>query len=609
MTSPAASAARAAAARTGPLLADAAMAGLPGGQADLWCTYAAVRTLSWLGLTGEIPDQPGTAAFLRSRLNADGGYAWMKGMPSDAWATYYCTQALRDLGVSPGRLDRTSDWLRGTFSGAAYAMMPGQAPDVWATHFSARTAVELLGEDVPARAALLRWLAGLQTADGGLAWTPEHAARADAARRTKHGGPAGADLRACHYGITAWRILAGHVPADPPWDVPRLVAWMRAQQTASGGFRFAPDATLPCLWATFRGCAALAALGAAPLRRDDCVAWIHRLRDPAGGFVRWDGYPVQDVWASFCAVGALQAMGAPVDHVRAGVAAVISGFAVDGGGFTYREPPLAGDALTTSAAVLRGGDGHDQAGLRAWLTACQLPNEGGIMYMPARGAEVRCTLWALAAGALAAPAGRRRAASWLAALQNPDGGFGYWEGRGSDLVSTAAAVEIAELLAGTDDQGPAIRLAGARRFTGSCAARYPDGAPGYAALPGAEPALRPGLQAARVLAAGQAAVPAGTRGLRALLERHRVPGGGYADRGARLPDLLTTYEAVATADRHGVPVDAAPLRAFLDRLAAPDGYRWTPLTPGGGGPLTDCLGDLLARRLARGGVTLPILVL
>src|SRR5436305_5870883 len=87
------------------------------------------------------------------------------------------------------------------------------------------------------------------------------------------------------------------------------------------------------------------------------------------------------------------------------------------------------------------------------------------MYMPGRGAEIRCTLWGLSAGAFRdEPRARRTIGEWLARLQNPDGGFGYWHGRGSDLVSTASAVEIARLL----DAGSVLDRAGLTAFVERC---------------------------------------------------------------------------------------------------------------------------------------------
>ncbi|MFD7243161.1 prenyltransferase/squalene oxidase repeat-containing protein [Streptomyces massasporeus] len=600
--------------------------GVSGGEPDLWCTYAAVRTLAWLDRTDSVTDADGTAAYLTGRRNADGGYAWSRGMLSDAWATFYCTQGLRDLGRPVPGLDATSRWLDSTWSGDAYAMLPGQAPDVWATHFSTRSAAELCDGPVPDPERLLDWLSRLQCAEGGLSWSPEDA------RRGK------ADARACYYGVMAWRAATGQDSgATPPWDVPALTGWLRARQGTSGGFHFAPDADVPCLWATYRAVGALRALGETPRDPDACQAWVMGLRGPTGAFVRWEGYDVEDVWASFCAVGTLKALGAPLAPVADAVTARISELGCAGGGYTYREPPAAADALSTAAAVLSADPGSPRPEGVRWLEGCQLPNEGGVMYMPGRGSEVRCTLWALAAGAFAEdPAARRRIADWLAGLQNADGGFGYWEGRGSDMVSTAAAVETAALLGGPDGLG--LDLRGVLAFIDSCRvspdshdARLPGVSPdspdarlsgvpdasrgepyAHGNVPGGEPGLRPALQAQRVrmlLGPGFAEPAEASEAVRALLARHRVRGGGYAGEGHRVPDLLSTYEAVLAADRAGLELDTAHLRAFTDRVRNAGGTAWSPLAPGSGGPLADCLGTLLARRPAAGPGVLPALAL
>ncbi|KNB50247.1 prenyltransferase/squalene oxidase repeat-containing protein [Streptomyces caatingaensis] len=564
------------------------------GEPDLWCTYAAVRTLAWLDRTDDLAEPDLTAAYLAGRRNADGGYAWSRGMLSDAWATFYCTQALRDMGRPVTGLEATAGWLRRTWSGDAYAMLPGQGPDVWATHFSVRTAVELCGTPLHDGGRLVRWLAALQGPDGGLGWTPEDARRGNA------------DVRACYYGVMAWRaaVRAG-AAATPPWNVPALVAWLRDRQGAEGGFRFSPAAEVPCMWATYRAVGALEALGHAPRDAEACRAWTMRLRGPSGAFVRWEGYDVEDVWASFCAVGTLRALGAPLAPVADAVAARIAAFGCPQGGFTYREPRAAADALSTSAAVLKAVPGQADPGLVRWLEGCQLPNEGGVMYMPGRGSEVRCTLWALAAGAFTGDASARaRIVRWLASLQNPDGGFGYWEGRGSDMVSTAAALEIVTLLGAT--VGEVVDAGAATAFLDSC--RRPDeNGLAHGNVPGATATLRAGLQAHRALRL----LGRDTSGATAsLLARHRVRGGGFANEGNRVPDLLSSYEAVLAADRAGLPVDTGHTAAFLARVGTPEGgTAWSPLAPGSGGPLADCLGTLLARRLDEPKAALPALAL
>jgi prenyltransferase beta subunit len=566
----------------------AAPGGVASGEADLWCTYAAIRTMTWLGRLGRLPDRDLTAAYLRNHRNPDGGYGPSRGVASDAWATFYCTQALADLGIEIAGPERTAAWLGSTWSQGAYAMTPGAAPDVWATYFSTRTALTRGG--VPDPAGLATWLSSLQTADGGLGWTPGHA------RQNR------ADVRACHYGVAAWQALNSSVPTQLPWNVPALVDWIRACQTADAGFRFSCAADVPCLWATYRALAALRGFGAGPAR--PCTGWILGMRGPSGAFVRWRDYGVEDVWASFCGVGALRALGEPTAGIGDAVATRIAALACHDGGFTYREPRFAGDVLSTAASILMAGsDGPGVSGDRAWLQGCQLPNEGGLMYMPARGSELRCTLWGLAAGAFAGDSGgRNRITSWLSQMQNPDGGFGYWEGRGSDLVSCAAAVEVARLLG--VPVAVALNPAALRGFVRRC--RHPC-SPGYDGPGSAAPRLRPSLQAVRVL---HAVGDTDARALTVLLDRHRVKGGGWANSGNRVPDLLSTYEAVVTADLHGVPVDLVHLRRFVDRVHTSSGTAWTPMgAPASGGLLARCLAGLLRKRLSGSSRILPALTL
>ena len=589
------------------LVADPSAIGTSSGRPDLWCTYAAIRTLAWLNRPDGFVDGERTARYLSSRRNGDGGYAWSRGMASDAWATYYCTQGLTDLlrfGVAEaalGGVAQTTRWLDTTWSGDAFAMMPGQAPDAWATFFSTRTAVEICsGSETVDTERLLKWLSGLQTADGGLAWTPEHAARGEA------------DARACFYGVLAWRALTRTGAHPAPWDVERLVAWLRAQQTPEGGFRFSPDAEVPCMWATYRATVALDALGSGPAAPRACVSWITSLRGETGAFVRWEGYPVEDVWASFCAIGSLRALRAPTEPYADAVTARMRRLACAEGGYTYREPDLAADALSTSATILS----HQALGVteadpaietrRRWLRGCLLPNEGGVMYMPARGSEVRCTLWALEAGALDGAARLAgRITPWLRGLQNPDGGFGYWEGRGSDVVSSVSAAEIRRILG--DGHGEPLDTAALLRFLDSCRTPGPDADWQAGNVPGGEPTLRATLQALR---ARQLLGTPDPGAVARTLTRHHVPGGGYANTGNRIPDLLSTYEAVLTASRHGIPLDREHIRRFCDRVTQEHGTAWTPLAPADGRDLlAECVGDLLRQWVSDEAAALPALTI
>jgi hypothetical protein len=547
-------------------------------EADLWCSYAAVRALTWLG---ERPDDTeAVTAFLLSRRNADGAFAWQRGLPSDVWATYYCTQALRDLGHPIADLDRLAAWLeRLRTPDGGFAMTPGQSADVWATYYGARVHAEVVGAPVAQRGRLAAWLRATQDTDGGLAWSP---------------GSRMPDVRASYYGALAWRAAAGTAPA--PWQVDRLVAWVRDRQGRDGGFAFAPGGS-SCAWASFRAAHALRALGARPRDPAALRAWLDARRLHGDGYERWPGYGRGDVWACFSVVGGYAALGErPRTDRRAATAAFVRACQLPGSGFTYRRPDGAGDSLATAAALLV--ETGDRAGrLAAWLRAAQLPHEGGVMYMPGRGAEIRCTLWAAEAlNTVGLALDTRRVGAWLRGLQNVDGGFGYWQGRASDMVSTASAVETA-LAAGLR---PRSVLDGdaTLRFLDACRT-----AGGHGPVPGAGPTLAGTAQAARALHALGRRDEA--RGAAEATDGWASPLGGYASSSRGVPDLLSTYQAVLTRQALGLDVDRGALSRFLNKVRAPAGYAWSPLGGGAAGPLAACLGTLLAATAAGSTRTLP----
>ena len=211
-----------------------------------------------------------------------------------------------------------------------------------------------------------------------------------------------------------------------------------------------------------------------------------------------------------------------------------------------------------------------------------MPNEPGIMYMPGRGAEVRCTNWGLAAGAFAdRPDARKAVGHWLASLQNPDGGFGFWEGRGSDLVSTASAVAILQQLG----NNAGVDLVELEAFVASCCQQGR-----HAVYPRGQATLRASLQALICLRHVGRDIRAQASD---LLAAHKVRQGGFANQGQRIPDLLSTYQAVALAAALGLPVDLAHLRFFLDKVRSGPGYAWSPLYLQGHDALSGCLGLLL----------------
>lgn len=532
-------------------------------EADLWCSYAAVRALRWLG--GKTTDPDSVADFLLSRRNDDGGFGWQRGLPSDVWATYYCAQGLADLGAPALPTDRLSTWLASTrCPDGGFGMTPGQAADVWATYYASRLSNEILGEPV---GNVENWLAALQTKDGGLTWAP---------------GMAVADVRAGYYGAVAWATSG----SGDPWDRGRLVGWLQDQQGPDGGFRFAPDAQA-CTWAAFRATGALRALGARPRDTAGLADWLSARALPSGGFERWEGYGQADVWSAFTVTGALSHVDlAPPAAVVDGAIAMVQDCQLPGTGFTYRNPAAAGDSLATAAYVLT----QDPApAARDWLLGAQAPYEGGVMYMPGRGAEVRCTLWAASAlQRIGASLDTERLGVWLRGLQNPDGGLGYWLGRGSDLTSTTSAVEIA-VVSGLD---PAAVLDTAKLadFVNRCTAGEAE-----ATIPGGPPSLAATAQAARARQA--IGVHQDVPTVANALDVHASRLGGYSAQPRHLPDLVSTYQAVLTSQILGLPWNRVSARRLLDRISDGDGYAWSPLSRRSAGPLADCLGHLLARAI------------
>jgi prenyltransferase beta subunit len=553
-------------------------------DADLWCTYAAIRALHWLD--SGLADADGAARFLLAHQNSDGGFAWQRGLQSDVWATFYSTQALLDLGRPTPRLDALREWLGElTTEEGGLPMTPGQNADVWSTYYGVRTWTEILDARPPNATRIFDWLGRLQLPGGGLGWAD---------------GSPKADVRACYYGTLARGHLCAAGVEGASFEARGVAAWVRERQQDAGGFAFDEEAGEADLWATFRATRCLRELAREPADPAACVRWIRDRQRADGGFGRWDWYDVSDVWATFSAAGALIALDRPLtDRSRAGAIEFLQSCQIGSSGCTYRSPEAAGDALATAAVVLVGetrGEHHDDA--CAWLRRAQMPAEGGVMYMPARGAEVRCTQWATAALRLAGarPLDRERLGRWLRALQNPDGGFGLWEGRGSDVSATVAALEIAHDELG----GEGVDHRAARTFLESCL-----GEDGVRFSPRGGATAASTAQGIRAL--GLAGARETATALAATLDGHASALGGYSARGRAIPDLLSTYQVVLAKQAVGAAVDPEPIRRLLRRLSRGDvDYAWSPLGRDDGGPLAAALGALLDHATRPGGAVLPL---
>ena len=451
-------------------------------------------------------------------------------------------------------------------------MTPGQSADVWATYYACRTYAEVLGRPVPDVAGLARWLRAAQHAAGGLSWAP---------------GGAEPDVRACYYGALAWRAAAGD--RRPPWRTGALVAWLRGQQAADGGFGFAAGSA-SCSWAAFRAVRALGALGAQPRDVAALRTWLARRRLDSGGYERWAGYGQADVWACFTVVGALATLGGETltPAERDAVAGFVQGCQLPGSGFTYRDPDAAGDSLATAAGLLLAHERrHDPRPLAAWLRAAQLPFEDGVMYMPGRGAEVRCTLWA------------------VAALTTD--GKGLDDARLADMARPAAEPRRRlRLLAGTrigrrldrlgardgPRRGPAAARHGRRRRRAHVPRHVRERRRLRTGARRRDDPERHRAGGARARTCSAIATPRSPPA--AAIARCASLLGGFSARPRALPELICTYQAVLTQQVLGLPVDRAGLARFMTKVAAGHGFAWSPVATTPGGPLADCLGALLS---------------
>ncbi|HFN0790191.1 TPA: prenyltransferase/squalene oxidase repeat-containing protein [Klebsiella variicola subsp. variicola] len=559
------------------------------GETDLWCTYAAVRTYAWLGSIEKIKEPDSIINFLLSRQNSDGGYAWSVGMNSDAWATYYCTQAIKSLerSIAPsGEHCSCEKWLLNIQNpDGGFCMMPGQLSDVWATYYAVRTLVEVCGRYPDA--SFKNWLSQLQSADGGLTWSPAHSNYSTS------------DVRACYYAITAWMVGTNN-DQNVPWNKEKLTSWLRSQQSMNGGFKFQSKDDTDCLWATFRATNALKLLDSSPVDTDKCINWIRGQLCQNSSFTRWPGYPIQDVWAAFCGIGSLKALNVNTDDIAENITSIIKEFKVPEGGFTYRELPLASDTLSTASKILSEHDNCKRNQQRIkWIEQCVMPNEDGIMYMPGRGSEVRCTLWSICAGAFKdSEEMKNRISTWLLeSIQNPDGGFGYWEGRASDVISTTAAIETIYTI--KPEKLKTIREKTLKFFNSCCTAEHL-----FSNVPNGKVSLRSTLQALRAMS--RLGVSPDTDLVHNVLLKYRVKGGGFANEGNRFPDLLSTYEAVLTSDIFNISVDTEHLIKFINAIKLDnDTYSWTPLVKMNGGGIANCFGKNLDLRSVNLITSLP----
>ena len=414
-------------------------------------------------------------------------------------------------------------------------MTPGQSADVWATYYACRTYAEVLGRPVPDLDALRALAARGAARSGGL----ELGARQ---RRSPTCGPATTARWPGAPRPATGRRAVGHGR--------RSSRWLRGPQGSDGGFAFAP-ARAACAWAAFRAVHALRRARRPPARRRRrCAAgWTPAgCRAAATSAGPATARPTCGPASRSSARSRRSAASPLPGGRRAGDRGLRAAAAsCPGSGFTYRDPDAAGDSLATAAGLLVAPSGdHDPRPLAAWLRAAQLPYEDGVMYMPGRGAEVRCTLWAAAALNRSDDGldGARLRARGSRELQNPDGGFGYWHRpRIGPRLDGLAAVEIAQI---ARPALPRRRSTPTPRARSSTACRRRDGyGPATRRRGDAERHRAGGARAGtawRVATGRDRPPPAAQRAAPACSAATR--------RGrARCPTSLSTYQAVLTQQR------------------------------------------------------------
>ena len=539
--------------------------------ADLFPTVAATGIASTLGARLRDPD--GVTRAIRTRRSPTGGIGAQPGQPGDAWSTCYAIESLSNLRLPiPEQLP---EYLLSLHDRGGFAMALGQKPEIWATAFSIFGLAQS-GVGLPDPDSSLEWIAHALVPTGGFTWSPAWAS---------WGRP---NVRATAFvikAVCATGLLSRFAAIA---DLEPTVEFLVACQGDNGGFRL-DDRHRPCLWGTGEAVAALQALGRGPCDADACLEFVHLMRLEDGGYRRGPDYPLaSDLWATMHAIDARTALGDRLsDSERGRTMAFVESCVVAEGAFTYRPPDAAADVLATSGAAIA-----TPASRRSldFLARCRMPGDGGVAFMPGRGSEARSALWAVTALDRNGRLGKEMdLAQWAAAAQNPDGGFGPWEGRASYAVSTNAVLE-ALTIAG-HDLSCTIDISAAGTWIESTLASCPIGHSTADLVD----------LSSLVCAASTIELSVDTRAARAALAMHRRGSAWRRDRRS-LPGLLATYVALtahqALGDLERVIDEAADWVRRLPTDAS--GTAWSAFSVTGGGPVPTALAALILATADRG---------
>ncbi len=401
---------------------------------DVWCTYAAVKTLSYLNSRPKDPNK--CMEFLLRNQNLDGGFGWKTGVYSDAWSTHYALEALRELGFdNESAIERACEWILKCYNDkGGFGMTPNQHPDLWATFYAVETLHDLR-YDIPnsSKKRIVEWISKRKCECGGYSWYTGYIP----------------DMRATFYAIMTLNYLDSNLTDS------KTIEWIFSCQLPDRGFSFGDDYPVSDIWATSMAIRSLNILDYKFSREEtkELVTFLLDLQTYEGGFKRWKTEVNADIWATYHTVNALKFLNLNLlsDINVNKLLEFVLNCQRDDGGFLYH-PVYGSDIVATFTSLMcLKFLGHYDSNIKIpairWLKNRQNPNEGGLEYMPARGAEVKCTLLGVIVLFIFGYSPKEivdinRCVDWIKSLQNDDGGFGWWSGRGSDLESTCFVLEF-----------------------------------------------------------------------------------------------------------------------------------------------------------------------
>lgn len=253
-----------------------------------------------------------TARYLESHRRPEGGYGWSSEVVAHITPTFGVVGSYHALGLDAPDAARTAAFARDVYP---VPELRRKDRPLWRLDFEQVQTLLWLGRPIDsfrplastwtrpaeftkryefdanpvfqhqAMAVRIRRLLGLSPSDADGPWRDYFQARrrANGAFNTT---PA-SDGSPGHIMNTLWGLQAAECLALDLSPAPKLSEWIRACQLPSGGFTYAPNATLGAvddLAYTWCALHILQRLGAQPAQAARCASWIESLYTPEGGF-------------------------------------------------------------------------------------------------------------------------------------------------------------------------------------------------------------------------------------------------------------------------------------------------------------------------------------